>query len=135
MSSLCLSGCADLYDVFGCLSNVCQKVDLLPFERYDQVQAVIKNVNKMYEAINHLNCTVDDCKWKRYHSDIDVINTTNQYMDCSVGHVNIGTARQTRLQADQNQVVVADGNKLAKKRLSTLAWRIYHDFLNDLFDE
>ena len=41
--SLCLSGCADLYNVFGCLSNVCQKVNLLPFERFDQVQSVVKN--------------------------------------------------------------------------------------------
>ena len=85
--------------MFGFLSNVCHKVDLLPFEKYDQGQAVIKNVNEMYKTINHLNCTVDDCEWKRYHSDIDAMNTTNRYMDCSVGHVNKGTASQTQIQA------------------------------------
>ena len=31
-----LSGCADIYNS-GVLSNVCQQVNMLPFERYDHV--------------------------------------------------------------------------------------------------
>ena len=90
----------------------CNLIFNITYTAFKNVNPVIKNNNKMYETINHLNCTVDDCNWKRYHSDIDAMNKANGYMDCSVGHVNIGTARQTRLQADQNQVVVADGIKL-----------------------
>ena len=132
--SLSLSGCADLYNVFGCLTNVCQKVNLLPFERFDQVQSVVKTVNKMYETIDHSNCSVDECKWERYHNDLHAMNTSNEYMNCAIGHVNIGTARQTRLQSDQNQLAVADGINLVKERLSTLAWRMHHDFCRELFD-
>ena len=100
--SLCLSGCADLYDMFGCLSNVCQKVDLLPFERYDEVQSLIKTINKMYKTMEHSDCNVNDCKWKRYHADLTAMSEDNKFMGCVIEHVNLGTARQTRLQADQN---------------------------------
>ena len=70
-----------------------------------------------------------------YHSDLTAMNTTNQYMDCAIRHVGMGTVRQTRLQEEQNQIVVADGIKLVKERLSTLAWRMHHDFANELFDD
>ena len=56
-------------------------------------------------------------------------------MDCAIGHVDMGTVRQTRLQAEQSQVVVADGVNLVKERLSTLAWRMHHDFASELFED
>ena len=55
-------------------------------------------------------------------------------MDCAIDHVSMGTSRQTRLQASENQIVVADGIKLVKERLSTISWRLQHDFSNELFD-
>ena len=134
--SLCLSGCADLYNVFGCLTNVCQKVNLLPFERFDQVQSVVQTVNKMYETIDHANCSVDQCKWERYHNDLGAMNTIDKYMGCDIGHIGMETVQQTtRPQLQQNQVVVADGVNLVKERLSTLAWRMHHDFSGELFED
>ena len=100
---------------------MCQKVNLLPFERFDQVQSVVKTVNKKYETIDHGNCSVDDCKWERYHNDLNAMNSTKKYMDCAIGHVDMGTMRQTRLQVEQSQVVVADSVNLVKESLSTLA--------------
>ena len=132
--SLCLSGCADLYDIFGCLSNVCQKVDLLPFERFDKIQSVIRTISKMYMTIEHTNCHANDCKWKRYHADLISMNTHNRYMDCAIDHVSMGISRQTRLQASESQIAITDGINLVKERLSTLSWRLQHDFSNELFD-
>ena len=40
---LSLSGCADIYNVYGIFSNICQEVNL-PYKRLDQVQDVIANV-------------------------------------------------------------------------------------------
>ena len=110
-------------------------MNLLPFERFDQVQSVVKTVNKIYETIDHTNCAVDECKWERYHNDLRAMNAKNEYMDCTIGNVNMGTSRQTRLQSDQNELVVADGINLVKERLSTLAWRMHHDFCHELFDD
>ena len=40
---LSLSGCADIYNVYGIFSNICQEVNL-PYKRLDQVQDVIANI-------------------------------------------------------------------------------------------
>ena len=50
---LCLLGCADIYDLFGVFANVCQDVDVLPYERYDKANAVITKFVKMMECIEH----------------------------------------------------------------------------------
>ena len=75
----------------------------------------------MYKTMEHSDCNADDCKWKRYHADLTSMGKDSKFMDCVIDHISIGTARQTRLQSDQNQLSVADGIKLVKERLSTLA--------------
>ena len=47
----------------------------------------------------------------------------------------MSTSRQTRLQSDQNELVVADGINLVKEHLSTVVWRMHPDFCNELFDD
>ena len=56
-----LSGCGDIYDLFGYLSNVCQKLNLLPFERYDQIMSIVKQFDAMLKAIDHDNCPKNAC--------------------------------------------------------------------------
>ena len=53
-------------------------------------------------------------------------------MDISIGNVNIGTSRQTRLTA-QTELVVADRTELVNANLHTIAWRLQHDLL--IFDK
>ena len=55
-------------------------------------------------------------------------------MDCAIDHVSMGISRQTRLQASESQIAIADGINLVKERLSTFSWRLQHDFSNELFD-
>ena len=54
-------------------------------------------------------------------------------MDTSIGIVNIGTSRQTRLTA-QTELAIADGTELVKENLQTLAWRLHHDLSCEIFD-
>ena len=68
--------------------NVCQKVDLLPFERYDQVKSVIETISKMYKTMEHSDCNADDCKWKRYHADLTSMGQDSKFMDCVIDHIS-----------------------------------------------
>ena len=72
---LCLSGSADIYNLYGQLANVCQQVDILPHERYDTANALISKFVKMMEAVNHKECPPDvasgkTCLWPNYHGDL-----------------------------------------------------------------
>ena len=51
-----LSGCADIYNVHGIFSNICQEVNLLPQERLDRVQDVIGIFSKMMKVLDYSNC-------------------------------------------------------------------------------
>ena len=53
---LSLSGCADIYNVYGIFSNICQEVNLIPHERLGQVQDLIAIFLKMMKALDHSNC-------------------------------------------------------------------------------
>ena len=60
-----------------------------------------------------------------YHADITTMNELNKIMDCDIRHISMGTARQTRIQSDDNQLAITDGMKLVRARLPTLAWRMH----------
>ena len=53
---LSLSVRADIYSIFGVFSNICQEVDILPFERYDRVKSVLEKFQKMLKTIDHSDC-------------------------------------------------------------------------------
>ena len=59
---LSLSGTADIYNVYGIFSNICQDVNLIPHERLDRVQDVIAIFLKMMKALDHSNCP-EKCLW------------------------------------------------------------------------
>ena len=53
---LSLSGCPDICNVYGIFPNICQEVNLLPYERLDRVQDVIAIFLKMMKALDHSDC-------------------------------------------------------------------------------
>ena len=66
-----MSGCADIYNLYRQLVNVCQQVDILPHEHYDIANVLISKFVKMMEAVNHKDCPPDDasgkkCLWPNY---------------------------------------------------------------------
>lgn len=131
--TLTLSGSADIYGMFGALSNVCQVVDVLPFERYDRAKHVIEKLKKMFSTMDHSSCS-EKCLWERYHADVSARESMDTYMDTSISNVNLGTTRQTRLTAQDDSLAIADGINLVQERLYTLAWRLHHDLSAELFD-
>ena len=60
--------------------------------------------------------------------------TDKTFIDAEINHINIGTARQTRLHSVNEQLSVADEINLVKEQLSTLAWRLHNDLPNDVCD-
>ena len=51
-----LSSRADVYNVYGIFSNICQEVNLLPHERLDRVQDVIAIFLKIMKTLDHSDC-------------------------------------------------------------------------------
>ena len=87
MNSICnvkfvltLSGIIDIYDKYGELINIVQKVNSLPHERFDAFIHVCDEMKKMSEKINHEECDVKACSWATYHSDIKKLDDAGEYM-------------------------------------------------------
>ena len=130
---LSLSGCADICNVYGIFSNICQEANLLPHERLDRVQDVIAIFLKMMKALDHSNCA-QKCLWRRYHADLLKMKNQKIFMDSEVKYTDIGTVRQTRLHSIDVHVSGADGIGMVKERLSTLTRRLHNNLANKAFD-
>ena len=93
---LSISGSADIYNVYGIFSIICQEANLIPHERLDRVQDVIAIFLKMMKALDHSDCP-GKCLWPRYHADLLKMESQKTFMGSEVKYTNIGTVRQTRL--------------------------------------
>ena len=88
---LCLSGCADIYNLYGQFGIVCQQVDILPCEHYDTASALISKFVNMMEAVNHKDdASGKKCLWPNYHRDLSAMDVDNKYMESTIGHVIMG---------------------------------------------
>ena len=92
--SLSLSGCTDIYNVYGIFSNICQEVNLLPHERLGRVQDVIAIFLKMMKALDHGSCP-EKCLWRRYHADLLKMKIQKIFMNSEVKYTDIGKANKT----------------------------------------
>ena len=128
-----LSGFADIYNVYGIFSNICQEVNLLPHERLDWVKDVNAIFLKMMKALNYSNCP-RKCLWPRYHADLLRMDSQQTFMGSEVKYTNVGTVRQTRLHSVDAQVSAADGIGMVKERLSTLTRRLHNDLAIEVLD-
>ena len=104
---LSLSGCADIYSVYSIFSNICQKVNILPYKMLDPVEDVITIFWKMMKALDHWYCT-EKCLWPSYYADLLKIEI-QKTVGSEVKYTNIGTLRETRLHSADARLFVADG--------------------------
>lgn len=100
---------------------------------------VIAKFVKMLNCMEHKDCPPDEdeksqCLWPRYHSDVAAMDT-NMYMKTKIDHINMGSARQTRLQAESGDLQLADGIPLVTERLKTLVWRMQNDLKSEVFED
>ena len=77
---LTLSAITDIYDKYGELVNVVQKVNYLPHERFDTFIHVCNKMKSMSERMNHEKCDVKFCSWPVYHRDLKELDNTGEYM-------------------------------------------------------
>ena len=138
---LCLSGCSDIYDLYGELANVCQKVDILPHEWYDKATALIEKFSTMMKSVDHSDCPNEvnsnkkKCMWPQYHKDLDVAEKEEKYMGKEIDNINTGHVRQTWLQSSTSgEMKITDGASLARERLVTLTWRLHRDLQEQVLD-
>ena len=70
MFLLSTGGALDIYTIFSIIVCDLQKVNQLPFERYDTFQKLCKTLIKMTETVSdHLLCEDSNCSWPTLHRD------------------------------------------------------------------
>ena len=90
-----LSGTSDVYENFGHIANLCQKVDILPHERYDSVMRGVDHFAHMLSAVSHSQCQevimelkssgkMDEstsvvCLWPRYHACLEELGSNSAF--------------------------------------------------------
>ena len=108
MNSICnvkfvltLSAIIDIiYDKYGELVSVVQKVNYLPHERFDTFIHVCNKIKSMSERMNHEKCDAKFCSWPVYHRDLKELDNTGEYMDAPiVDHHDIEVPNVTRSSA------------------------------------
>lgn len=150
---LFLSGIADIYDVFGILVNICQKVDILPYERYDEFNNVLRVMEIMAETLtDHFQClsristnTSDDlsseikkakCFWPRYHSDVKNLNETQKYAGVDITQNADITVHHTRLATNEERVdQMRSPFQIANESLRGLVVRMHDGLKKEVFNE
>ena len=133
-----LSGIADVYDTFGVLVNVCQKVDVLPYERYDEFHNVLSVMDKMALTLDdHLLCAqYKKCLWPRYHEDLKSLSDSNQYVNVDITRRGDQRAYQTRLTVNEELVdLIRDPCQLVKENIQSLINRMKEDLRKEVFDD
>ena len=62
-----------------CMEWLLTFVDLLPHERYDDLQVAVDQFKLMGDSLeDHTKCD-EQCKWPRYHEDLAKLKTMNSY--------------------------------------------------------
>ena len=147
-----LTGLSDIYDVYGNITNLLQKVDLLPFEKYDRFVLLIKKLQNMANTadINVCGCQENNEKnkepsrveFEEFADDSDFGNmsddgledgnnneasciNTEDIEDGDAGHVSTDEDGLGDLDDDENIVsyVVTEEPSNDNKCL----WKYYHD--------
>ena len=80
-----LSGCADIYNIFGVLSNIFHQVNMLPFDRYDRVKRVTEKFLKLFTTIDYSKCPSGKCLCESYHTNLLWMRSSKIYMDIPIG--------------------------------------------------
>ena len=102
--ALSLSGVTDAYKVYRNISNVLQKIHILPHEKYDCYLSYLNFNSEMVETTLYLSCpsllvdtediiwrgVVEEvCLWPRLHEDVRMALELGTYRD-----INLGMVRQ-----------------------------------------
>ena len=143
-----LSGTSDIYQNFGLIANLCQVVDLLPHERFDNVMAAVNNFDKMVKCIDHSECIklsekeadenqnkVSKCLWPRYHSALTSLEA-GKFKGIDITKDHESNAYFTKLAKKHNDLSISTSAvDICKTKLLTLAKRLSVDLKSGVFEE
>ncbi|CAB4032571.1 Hypothetical predicted protein [Paramuricea clavata] len=134
---LLLSGLADIYEQYGVLVSEVQKVNLLPFQRFDKFTDHMEKMKKMVKCLSdHNNCGKDKCFWPHYHKNKPgILNGqfvgTQIIEDHEEQHVhNTRRARQQEADNATTSPVMA-----AERKLADLTTQLVKGFREDVYSE
>ena len=118
------------------VANICQIVDLLPHERYDDVQAAVDQFKLMVDSLEDHNKCGEKCKWPRYHEDLVELQTSKSYQNVTLEKPYPTKQRQTRLTTQTAETRIArDVFDDVSVRLKTLVQRLLKELKCKVFDE
>ena len=130
---LLLSGLADIYEQYGVLVSEVQKVNLLPFQRFDKFTG---QMEKMVKCLSDHNCGKDKCFWTHYHKNKPgILNGqfigTQIIEDHEEQHVhNTRRARQQEADNATTSPVMA-----AERKLADLTTQLVKGFRDNVYSE
>ena len=84
------SALIDTYQKYGELINIVQRVNSLPYERYDAFNHACEKMKEMHERVSHGECNEKSCRWPSYDKDLKILNDTGEYMGAPICHQYAG---------------------------------------------
>ena len=134
---LTLSAITDIYDKYGELVNVVQKVNYLPHERFDTFIHVCNEMKSMSERMNHEKCDAKFCSWPVHHRDLKELDNTGEYMGVPiVDHHDKEVPNVTRSSAKRAHVNNADNvRENVSKQVLLLITRLEKDLRDQVFSQ
>ena len=118
------AGIVDIYSNLSQLVKEQQKVNLLPYERFDLFEKQLQKLHNMASSLNDVSkCDPSDCKWRTLHMDSDCIMTGD------LGHVKLTSDESTALRHTRSVYNIAQ-----KQSESTFVQKA-HDQLKHLIEE
>ena len=147
-----LSGTSDVYENFGHIANLCQKVDILPHERYDSVMRGVDHFAHMLSAVSHSQCQevimelkssgkMDEstsvvCLWPRYHACLEELGSNDAFKGVVIKAEHETKSFNTRLAKRSNDIVLATkADEIVKTNLVCLVTRLELDLRKDTFEK
>ena len=142
-----LSGTSDIYETFGLIANLCQIVDVLPYERFDKVMSAVRHFDKMQKCIDHAECLklseeadsnkekAPKCLWPRYHSCLMELES-GKFRGIEIKRDHENKTYFTKLtKKNQDLALSSSAVELTRTKMETFVKRLSNDLKKDTFDE
>ena len=137
-----LSSTSDVYEQFGFITNLCQIVDLLPHERYDNVMKAVGQFDKMLECMNHTECVKlqeadkkQKCLWPRYHACLEELKSS-KFRRVEIKNDFEAKGFFTKLARRERDLnLLTNPAEITKVNLEIFVKRLSKDIRSEVFEE
>ena len=141
---LTLCGIVDIYSKFSLIVSIVQKVNKLPYQRYDEFFSVVNSLEKMKKTLNnHSECKNKNevkCLWPRVHSNLDNIKSGKFQIGKDIILLEKESDSDPQMVTRHNKSVLSksqneeDAENSALKRLCDLLSRVKDDMVINVYN-